>query len=37
MEKVLITAITGFTGSHLAEYLLYKNCTALGIASWARL
>lgn len=28
--KVLITGLTGFTGSHLAEYLLEKDCTIIG-------
>lgn len=34
MKKVLITGITGFAGSHLAEYLLTtKNYTVSGICS----
>ncbi len=33
--KVLITGITGFAGSHLAEYLLtQKNCKVYGICRW---
>lgn len=33
--KVLITGITGFAGSHLAEYLLtQKNCKVYGIYRW---
>lgn len=37
MKKVLITGITGFAGSHLAEYLLSKNSyTIWGIHSSTR-
>ncbi len=32
--KALITGITGFVGSHLAELLLNKNYTVYGIARW---
>jgi len=33
--KALITGITGFAGSHLAEYLLkQKNCQVFGIYRW---
>jgi GDP-4-dehydro-6-deoxy-D-mannose reductase len=32
--KVLITGVTGFVGSHLAEYLLSKNYEVWGIARW---
>ena len=34
MEKVLITGITGFVGSHLAEYLLDKNFEVYGTVRW---
>ena len=34
MKKVLITGITGFVGSHLAEYLLSKNVDIYGIIRW---
>ncbi len=30
--KVLITGITGFAGSHLAEFLLLKGCEVFGIS-----
>lgn len=32
--RVLITGITGFAGSHLAEYLLSKNCEVFGTVRW---
>ena len=32
--KALITGITGFAGSHLAEYLLSEGCEVCGIARW---
>lgn len=32
--KVLITGITGFVGSHLAEYLLSQNCEIYGTYRW---
>lgn len=33
--KILITGITGFVGSHMAEYLLKrKDCEIYGIARW---
>lgn len=32
--KVLITGITGFVGSHLAEFLLKKQVTVYGIERW---
>ncbi|MEW6556223.1 MAG: GDP-mannose 4,6-dehydratase [Elusimicrobiota bacterium] len=32
--KILITGITGFVGSHLAELLLSKNCEVHGIERW---
>jgi len=34
MEKVLITGITGFVGSHLSEFLLKKNLEVYGIERW---
>jgi GDP-mannose 4,6-dehydratase len=36
IEKVLITGITGFVGSHLAEYIIQKHPTVkiLGLARW---
>jgi GDP-4-dehydro-6-deoxy-D-mannose reductase len=34
MERVLITGITGFVGSHLAEYLLSKNMEVYGTVRW---
>ncbi|MCK4497083.1 MAG: GDP-mannose 4,6-dehydratase [Candidatus Aenigmarchaeota archaeon] len=34
MERVLITGITGFVGSHLAEYLLGKNLEVYGTVRW---
>ena len=34
MSKVLITGITGFVGSHLAEFLLAKGHEVYGIARW---
>ena len=33
-EKILITGITGFMGSHLADYALEKNCTVYGFKRW---
>ena len=32
--KVLVTGITGFVGSHLAEFLLKKGITVYGIERW---
>jgi GDP-4-dehydro-6-deoxy-D-mannose reductase len=32
--KVLITGITGFAGSYLAEYLISKNCEVFGTIRW---
>lgn len=34
MARVLITGITGFVGSHLAEYLLNKNMEVYGTIRW---
>lgn len=34
MDKALITGITGFTGSHLAEYLLKKGIEVHGTVRW---
>ncbi len=34
MEKVLITGITGFVGSHLSEFLLAKKLEIYGIERW---
>lgn len=34
MSKALITGITGFAGSHLAEYLLKEGVEVYGIARW---
>lgn len=34
MEKVLITGITGFVGSHLAEYLIEQNVDVYGTVRW---
>jgi len=34
MERALITGITGFVGSHLAEFLLDKGIDVYGIARW---
>lgn len=35
-KKILITGITGFVGSHLADYILknQKNCEVFGIKRW---
>jgi GDP-4-dehydro-6-deoxy-D-mannose reductase len=33
-EKVLITGITGFVGSHMADYLLEKNIEVYGLKRW---
>jgi GDP-4-dehydro-6-deoxy-D-mannose reductase len=33
-ERALITGITGFVGSHLAEYLLKKNIEVYGTVRW---
>lgn len=33
-EKVLITGITGFVGSHMADYLLTKNIKIYGLKRW---
>jgi GDP-4-dehydro-6-deoxy-D-mannose reductase len=34
MDKALITGVTGFTGSHLAEYLLKKGIEVHGTIRW---
>ena len=34
MERVLITGISGFVGSHLADFLLSKNVEVNGIIRW---
>jgi len=34
VERALITGITGFVGSHLAEFLLDKGVEVYGIARW---
>lgn len=34
MKRVLITGITGFVGSHLAEYLLKQNVEVYGTIRW---
>lgn len=34
MERALVTGITGFVGSHLAEFLLDKGIEVYGIARW---
>lgn len=34
MKKALVTGITGFVGSHLAELLLSKNYTIYGMVRW---
>jgi len=33
-QKALITGITGFVGSHLAEYLIKENVEVYGISRW---
>lgn len=33
-EKILITGITGFVGSHMADYLLKKNVEVYGLKRW---
>ncbi|QQG40372.1 MAG: GDP-mannose 4,6-dehydratase [Candidatus Levyibacteriota bacterium] len=33
-EKVLITGITGFTGSHMADYILSKGIKVYGLKRW---
>ena len=33
-EKILITGITGFVGSHLADYALAKDCVVYGFKRW---
>lgn len=33
-KRALITGITGFVGSHLAEFLLKKNIKVFGISRW---
>ena len=33
-ERILISGITGFAGSHLAELALKKNCTVFGLKRW---
>ena len=36
MEKILITGITGFVGSHMADYLLtFNNIKVFGIKRWS--
>ncbi|MCL4418672.1 GDP-mannose 4,6-dehydratase [Patescibacteria group bacterium] len=34
MKKILITGISGFVGSHLADYVLKKNVRVYGIKRW---
>ena len=34
MERILITGITGFVGSHLADLALEKNCKIFGLKRW---
>lgn len=34
VEKILITGITGFVGSHLADYALAKGCVVYGFKRW---
>ncbi len=34
MEKVLITGITGFVGSHMADYVLSKGVKVYGLKRW---
>lgn len=34
MEKVLITGITGFVGSHMADYILAKGLKVYGLKRW---
>lgn len=33
-ERILITGITGFVGSHLADLALEKNCKIFGLKRW---
>lgn len=33
-KVVLITGVTGFVGSHLAEYLVERNCEVFGVTRW---
>lgn len=33
-EKILITGITGFVGSHLADFALENGCTVYGLKRW---
>jgi len=33
-ERILITGITGFVGSHLADLALEKNCVIYGLKRW---
>src|SRR5258708_12721133 len=33
-EKVLITGITGFVGSHMADYVLNKKIKVYGLKRW---
>ena len=33
-ETILITGITGFVGSHLADLALEKNCKIFGLKRW---
>lgn len=33
-ERILITGITGFVGSHLADYVLEKDCKIFGLKRW---
>jgi GDP-4-dehydro-6-deoxy-D-mannose reductase len=34
LERILITGITGFVGSHLADLALEKNCEVFGLKRW---
>jgi GDP-4-dehydro-6-deoxy-D-mannose reductase len=34
LERILITGITGFVGSHLADLTLEKNCEVFGLKRW---
>tara|TARA_B110000495_G_C22935404_1_gene547006 strand:+ start:151 stop:1134 length:984 start_codon:yes stop_codon:yes gene_type:complete len=34
LERILITGITGFVGSHLADLALEKNCKIFGLKRW---
>ena len=33
-QRVLITGITGFVGSHLADMILEKDVTLFGLKRW---